>query len=86
MNSLTYPYLVALLSEKACIDEKALFFLDGKVLRHVETAPDHIISIIFLNSYLCYMMAFVVNGFKDLGITFVCISEHCTGLCQPVNI
>ena len=53
---------------------------------YIETAPAGILSILFLDSYRCHMMAAVVGMIQDLGVEVNPIARGCTWLCQPVDI
>ncbi len=53
---------------------------------YVELAPEHLIPIIFVDSYRCHIMDSVVNAIQSLGCKVQHILGGCTGLCQPVDV
>ena len=53
---------------------------------YVDTAPDNVVSILFLDSYHSHMMNSVINAIQDLGVEVEHIPGGCTSLCQPVDI
>ena len=53
---------------------------------YVNTAPDNVVPIFFLDSYHCHMMNLVSNAIQDLGVEVEHIPGGCTSLCQPVDI
>ena len=50
------------------------------------TAPDGIVTILFLDSYRCHMMASVVEPEQELGVEVEHIPGGCAGLCWPVDV
>ena len=50
------------------------------------TAPKHVVSLLILYSYHCYMMGSVVHAIQDFGAWVEHIPGECTILCQPVNV
>ena len=53
---------------------------------YVDTAPDNVVPILFLDSYHCHMMNLDINAIQDLGVEVEHIPGDCTSLCQPVDI
>jgi hypothetical protein len=69
------------------MDEGAMMLWVDKILKpYVQTAPDGIVPVLFLDSYHCHMMASVVQRIQDLGVEVEHIPEGCTSLCQPVDV
>ena len=68
-------------------DERVMILWVNKILKpYVETAPDGIVPLLFLDSYRCHMMGSVVQRIQDLGVEVEHIPGGCTSLCQPVNV
>ena len=63
-----------------------LMWIDKVLKPHVLTAPDHVVPILFLDSYRCHMMGSVVTAIQELGIEVENIPIGCTSLCQPVDV
>ena len=61
-------------------------WVDTVLKPYVDTAPDDVVPILFLDSYRCHMMNSVVNAIQDLGVEVEHIPGGCTLLCQPVDI
>ena len=73
--------------DNAWIDERLMLMWVEMVLKpYVDTAPDNVVPILFLDSYHCHMMNLVVNAIQDLGVEVEHIPGDCTSLCQPVDI
>ena len=53
---------------------------------YVDTAPQNVVPVLFLDSYHCHMMNSAVNVIQDLGVEVEHIPGSCTSLCQPVDI
>jgi hypothetical protein len=71
----------------AWMDEVCMIAWVNKVLGpYVATAPDDVVLLLILNSYLCHMMALVVQMIQELGVEVKHIPRGCTTLCQPVNV
>jgi hypothetical protein len=71
----------------AWMDERAMLQWVEWVLKpYVETAPDGIIPMLFLDSYRCHMMSSVVDRVNELGVEVRIIPGGCTPLVQPVDI
>jgi transposase len=83
-----YPeYIKYACQENAWMDERVMIMWVEEVLQpYVETAPDGVVPILFLDSYRCHMMASVVNRIQALGVEVQHIPGGCTGLCQPVDV
>jgi hypothetical protein len=79
-----YPRgIVYACQEKAWMDERViLMWLESVLQPYVSKAPEHIVPILFLDSYRCHMMSSVVNKIHELGV----IPGGCTDHCQPVDI
>jgi len=84
----TYPNeILYACQDNAWMDESIMLMWVEKVLKpYVLQAPDHIIPILFLDSYRCHMMASVVGKIQELGVEVEHIPGGCTGLCQPVDV
>ena len=73
--------------DNAWMDERVMLMWVNMVLKpYVDTAPQNMVPLLFLDSYCCHMMNLVVNAIKDLGVEVEHISGGCTSLCQPVDI
>jgi hypothetical protein len=71
----------------AWMDEKVMLLWVDKILKpYVETAPDGIVPLLFLDSFRCHMMGSVVQAIQELGVEVEHIPGGCTYLCQPVDI
>jgi hypothetical protein len=69
------------------MDEKVMLLWVEKVLKpYVLEAPDHIVPILFLDSYRCHLMASVVGMIQELGVEVEHIPGGCTCLTQPVDV
>ena len=69
------------------MDELVMVAWVDKVLApHVATAPDHVITLLILDSYCCHMMESIVQRIQELGVEVQHIPGGCTSLCQPVNV
>ena len=84
----TYPSeILYACQENAWMDENLMLMWVRKVLKpYVLQAPEHVVPILFLDSYRCHMMASVVTEIQDLGVEVEHIPGGCTGLCQPVDV
>jgi hypothetical protein len=73
--------------DNAWMDERVMLMWVKKVLQpYVLDAPQHIVPILFLDSYRCHMMASVVEKIQELGVEVEHIPGGCTSLCQPVDV
>ncbi len=73
--------------KNAWMDERVMKQWVNVVLKpYVETAPDHIIPLLILDSYRCHMMSSVVQCIQELGVEVQHIPGGCTSLCQPVDV
>ena len=73
--------------KNAWMDEQVMLMWAEKVLKpYVETAPEHVIPLLILDSYRCHMMASVVQAIQEMGVEVIHIPGGCTCLCQPVDI
>ena len=55
--------------DNAWMDERVMLMWVDMVLKpYVNTAPDDMVPILFLDSYCCHMMNSVVNAIQDLGV------------------
>jgi DDE superfamily endonuclease len=84
----TYPAgVVYACQENAWMDESVMLLWVERVLKpYVSESPDHIVPLLFLDSYRCHMMDSVVQQIQDLGVEVEHIPGGCTGLCQPVDV
>ena len=54
--------------DNAWMDERVMLMWVDMVLKpYVDTAPEDVVPILFLDSYHCHMMNSVVNAIQDLG-------------------
>ena len=73
--------------DNAWMDERVMLMWVEMVLKpYVDTAPDDMVPILFLDSYCCHMMNSVVKTIQDLGVEVEHIHGGCTSLCQPIDI
>ena len=81
-----YPQgIIYACQDNAWMDERVMLMWVDMVLKpYVNTAPDDMVPILFLNSYRCHMMNSVVKAIQDLGVEVKHIPGGCTSLCQPV--
>jgi DDE superfamily endonuclease len=71
----------------AWMDENIMHKWVQDVLKpYVQTAPSHIVPILFLDSYRCHMMESVVSKIQELRCEVQHIPGGCTSLCQPVDV
>ena len=84
---LTYPEgMIYACQDNAWMDERVMLMWVNMVLKpYVDTAPENLIPVLFLDSYHCHMMNSVVNVIQDL-VEGEHILGGCTSLCQPVDI
>ena len=62
--------------DNAWMDERVMLMWVDMVLKpYVDTAPDEVVPVLFLDSYRCHMMNSVVNAIQDLGVQV----EHIPG-------
>jgi hypothetical protein len=72
--------------DNAWMDEGVMLMWVQKVLKpYVREAPEHIVPILFLDSYRCHMMASVVREIQKLGVEVEHIPGGCTTL-EPQGI
>ena len=85
---ITFPNdIVYACQGNAWMDEKVMLLWVDKILKpYVETAPDGIVPLMFLDSYRCHMMGSVVQAIQDLGVEVEHIPGGCTYVCQPVDV
>ena len=83
-----YPQgMIYACQDNAWMDERVMLMWVEMVLKpYVDTAPDDVVPILFLDSYHCHMMNSVVNAIQDLGVEVEHIPGGCTSLCQLVDI
>jgi len=73
--------------ENAWMDEEMMIAWVKDVLApYVAMAPDHVVPILILDMYQCYMMSSVVQMIQELGVEVQHIPGECTSLCQPVDV
>ena len=71
----------AWMNEWCCLE-----WVEKCVKPRVESAPEGIIPLLFLDSYKCHQQASVVNSIAELGVEVQFIPRGCTGLCQAVDV
>ena len=83
----TYPQgIIYACQDNAWMDERVMLMWVDMVLKpYVNTAPEDVVPILFLDSYRCHMMNSVVNAIQDLGVQVEHIPGGCTSLCQPIS-
>ena len=83
-----YPQgMIYACQDNAWMDERVMLMWVEMVLKpYVNTAPDNMVPLLFLDSYHCHMMNSVVNMIQDLGVEVKHIPGGCASLCQPVDI
>ena len=83
-----YPQgMIYACQDNAWMDEWVMLMKVDMVLKsYVDTAPQNVVPLLFLDSYHCHMMNSVVNAIQDLGVEVEHICVGCTSLCQPVDI
>ena len=73
--------------DNAWMDEQVMLQWVEQILKpYIDTAPEDVVPILFLDSYRCHIMASVVNEIQALGVEVEHIPGGCTYLCQPVDI
>jgi len=73
--------------DNAWMDEHVMNDWVQHVLKpYVEMAPEHIIPILFLDSYHCHTMQSIVHEIEDLSVEVQHIPAGCTSLCQLVDV
>jgi hypothetical protein len=74
--------------KNAWMDERVVLIWVEKVhAPYIQTVPDEVRPIIFLDSYWCHMMAsIIVQKVQELGVEVQHIPGGCTGVCQPVDV
>ena len=84
----TYPQgIIYACQDNAWMDERVMLMWVEMVLKpYVDTAPEYVVPILFLDSYRCHMMNSVVHAIQNLGVQVEHIPRGCTSLCQPVDI
>ena len=85
---LTYPEgMIYACQDNTWMDKRVMLMWVDMVLKpYVDTAPQNVVPLLFLDSYHCHMMNSVVNVIQDLGVEVEDIPGGCTSLCQPVDI
>ena len=83
-----YPQgMIYACQDNAWMDKRVMLMWVDMVLKpYVDTAPENVVPLLFLDSYHCHMMNSVVNAIQDLGVEVEHIPGGCTSLCQPVDI
>ena len=72
--------------KNAWMDERVMLFWAEKVLKpHVESAPEHVIPLLILDSYRCHMMSSVVQAIQEMGVEVTHIPGGCTSLCPSMS-
>jgi hypothetical protein len=84
----TYPTdMLYQMQKNACMDKRVMLFWVERVLKpYIKAAPEHVIPIIFLDSYRCHIMCSVFNAIRFLGCEVQHIPSGRTGLCQLVDV
>ena len=89
MSFLTYPEgMIYACQDNAWMDKRVMLMWVYMVLKpYVDTAPENMIPLLFLDSYNCHMMNLVVNVIQDLGVEVehIPLGGGCTSLCQAVD-
>jgi len=76
-----------MVQENAWMDEHIMRDWVHCVLKpYVEMAPEHVIPLLFLDSYCCHMMPSVVRKIEELGVEVQRIPAGCTSHCQLVDV
>ena len=85
---LDLPHRHAIPDAKECMDGRVcnVFWVERILKPYVESAPEHVIPIIFLGSYRSHIMGSVVNAIRSLRCEVQHISGRCNGLCQPMDV
>ena len=67
--------------DNAWMDERVMLMWAKMVLKpYVDTAPQNMVPLLFLDSYWCHMMNSAVNAIQDLGVEVDHIPGGCTSL------
>ena len=84
---LTYPKgMIYACQDNAWMDERVMLMWVDMVLKpYVDTAPQNVVPLLFLDPCCCHMMNSVVYVIQDLGVEVEHIPGGCTSLCQPVD-
>ena len=79
----TYPEgMIYACQDNAWVDERAmLMWVDIGLKPYVDTAPENMVPLLFLDSYCSHMMNSAVNTIQDLGVEVEHILGGCTSLC-----
>ena len=73
--------------KNAWMDERVMLLWAEKILKpYIDSAPDHVIPLVILDSYRCHMMSSVVHAIQEMGVEVTHIPGGCTSLCQPVDV
>ena len=82
---LTYPEgMIYACQDNAWMDKRVMLMWVDMVLKpYVDTVPENMVLLLFLDLYHCHMMNSVVT---NLGVELEHIPGGCTSLCQPVDI
>ena len=63
--------------DNAWMDERVMLMWVEMVLKpYVDTAPDNVFPLLFLDSYHCHMMNSAVNVIQDLGVEVKLTEKH----------
>ena len=84
----TFPQgMIYACQDNAWMDKRVMLMWVEMVLKpYVDTAPDNVVPLLFLDSYGCHMMNSDVNAVQAIGVEVEHIPGGCTSLCQPVDI
>ncbi len=76
-----------LCQQNAWMDERVMLRWIEVVLKpYIETSPQDVVPIIFLDSYRCHMMGSVVQAIEELGCEVMHIPGGCTCVLQPIDV
>ena len=67
-------------SKNALMDKNGVVLGEMGVESTYQTAPAHVVPLLFSNMYCCHMMNSILNAIQDLGV------GRCTVLCQSVDV
>ena len=72
--------------DNAWMDKRVMLMWVDILKKYVGTALQHVVPLLFFDSYHCHMMNSVVNAIQDIGVEVDHNPGGCTLLCQPVDI
>lgn len=72
---------------KAWCDERVMLAWVEKVVKPwAESAPDHVVPLLILDSFKVHLLGSVTDAIQDCGVEVEHIPGGLTGLCQPVDV